>query len=238
MHQKQWEFLKKKFELNQLGHAYLFSGAKGAGKKDFAQKFVRFIGCKFPDLMVVESDGEEIPIAKIREIQNFLSYKSYYGGFRAVIVNNAERMNQEAQSCFLKTLEEPKGSTVLILISSRPDMILPTIFSRCQLVKFLGRLAEDKKSAEEEAKITESFLKIMPRDFAEKFRYAKDLDLDRNKLAKILEALQKHFRKQLLNDFSDKKTRKILEILEEISQKLLFANINPRLALEILLMNI
>ena len=136
-HNKQWEFLKNKLETGQLSHAYLFTGQEGIGKKIFAKEFAEFVGCKFPDLTVVESDkGKEIPIAKIREIQNFLAYKSYNGGFKIVVVDNAELMNQEAQSCFLKTLEEPKGKTLLLLISSKPDMILPTIYSRCQQVKF------------------------------------------------------------------------------------------------------
>jgi DNA polymerase III delta prime subunit len=80
------------------------------GKKEFAKEFAEFIGCKFPDLMCIKpEEGGQIQIAKIREAQNFLSFKSYYGGFKSVIVQDAEKMNQEAQSCFLKTLEEPKG---------------------------------------------------------------------------------------------------------------------------------
>jgi DNA polymerase III gamma/tau subunit len=75
-HKKQWEFLKKKFELNQLSHAYLFIGYREIGKRTFAKEFAEFIGCKFPDLMLVEPEGgKEISIKKIREVQNFLAYK-------------------------------------------------------------------------------------------------------------------------------------------------------------------
>ena len=53
-HKKQWEFLKNKFEANQLSHAYLFSGEEGIGKKLFAKEFSELVECKFPDLKIVE----------------------------------------------------------------------------------------------------------------------------------------------------------------------------------------
>ena len=59
-HQKQWEFLKKKFELNQLSHAYLFVGQEGIGKKLFAKEFSEFLGCKFPDLKIVTKKEDKV----------------------------------------------------------------------------------------------------------------------------------------------------------------------------------
>ena len=156
-HKKQWNFLKNKFENNQLSHAYLFTGADRIGKKAFATELVKLVSCNnqekpcqkcfsclsiekgnFPDFKIIskKEDKSEIEISQIREIQNFLSYKSYYGSFKVVLIDGAELLNQEAQSCLLKTLEEPKGQTILFLISSKPDMLLPTIFSRCQTMKF------------------------------------------------------------------------------------------------------
>src|SRR5439155_12638026 len=111
----------------------------------------------YPDLLFIKSsnsqssikdevDKMEIDVAQVREAQNFLSYKSYYGGFKAVIVDDADRMNQEAQSCFLKTLEEPKGKTIIILNSSKPQILLQTITSRSQEIKFFNVKTEDLKS--------------------------------------------------------------------------------------------
>jgi DNA polymerase-3 subunit delta' len=238
-HKKQWEFIKNKFESEQLSHAYLFTGANGLGKKDFAKQLAELVGCKFPDLMVVEPEGEkEISIAKTREVQNFLSYKSYNGGFKIVIVDYAHLMNQEAQSCFLKTLEEPKGKTLLILISSRPDMLLPTIFSRCQTIKFLGKPILDRQKIEEENKILHELLQVAGGDLSEKFKYAKALNPESSTVAKIVLVLQKYFREKLLSNPSDKKAKMILKLSEEINTKLLFTNANPKLALEILLMEI
>jgi len=241
-HEKQWEFLKRTFEAKQLSHAYLFSGEKGIGKKDFANSLVDFIGCKFPDLMVIEpnerdekfGDGGDIKIAKIRDVQNFLSYKSYNGGFKGVIIDEAEKMNAEAQNCFLKTLEEPKGDTVLFLITSRPDMLLATIFSRCQQVKFFREKGQ-KDSPElvkKEADILEQIIPVLHADFAEKFKYTKGIDFQKQSATEIIYVLQKYLRKDII------KNKKILELTEEISKKILFSNANPKLALEILLMEI
>lgn len=190
-HQKQWEFLRNKFEKKSLSHAYLFSGQEGIGKKLFAEKFTEFVGCKFPDLKIILKkeaaqqgeprqgrDKTEISIAQIREVQNFLSYKSYNGGYKAVIVDDAHLMNLEAQNCFLKTLEEPKGETLLFLISSKPDLLLPTIFSRCQQMKFFRpkKLPENKEKTDREKEILKELLPILNASLAEKFKYVKSKD--------------------------------------------------------------
>ncbi|MGA2417889.1 MAG: AAA family ATPase [Candidatus Staskawiczbacteria bacterium] len=244
-HQKQWEFLKKKSEANQLSHAYLFTGTEGIGKKLFANAFAEFLGCKFPDLKIVEKkeDKTEIDISQVREVQNFLSYKSYNGGFKIVIVDGAENMNQEAQSCFLKTLEEPKGQTILFLISSKPDMLLPTIFSRCQIMKFFKPkgLPINYEKKEKEKELLKGLLAVVGNDFSEKFKYVKGIDFEKQSAAEIVQVLQKHLRQQLLSKIGTPEVKKIkqtLELTQEISNKLLFTNANPKLALEILLMEI
>jgi DNA polymerase-3 subunit delta' len=242
-HQKQWDFLKNKFETDQLSHAYLFSGQDQIGKKLVATKFAEYIGCKFPDLMIIVSDqGKEIPISKVREAQNFLGYKSYNGGYKIVIVDEADKMNSEAQNCFLKTLEEPKGRTILFLISSKPDLLLSTIFSRCQLVKFFKPkdLPENKEKLEKEQNLLKDLLPILTSNLSEKFKYVKSIDFDKQNASEIVEVLQKYLRQQFLSRVSQNEKvgdlKRKLEITEDINNKLLFTNANSKLALEILLM--
>ena len=244
-HKKQWEFLKNKLEAGQLSHTYLFTGAEGIGKKLFAKEFANFVGCKFPDLKIVEKkeDKTEIDVSQIREVQNFLAYKSYNGGFKIVIIDNAHLMNQEAQNCFLKTLEEPKGETILFLISSKPDMLLPTIFSRCQAIKFSKpkNLPENPEKIEKEKEILKSLIPVLKSDFAEKFKYVKSIDFEKQKIGDILEVMQKYFRQEFLLKIGTPEVKKIknnLELIEDINQKLIFTNASPKLALEILLMEV
>ena len=211
-------------------------------------------------MLVEPEDGKEIPISKIREVQNFLSYKSYYSSaYKSVIVDNAEKMNREAQSCFLKTLEEPKGKTLLILISSKPDMLLPTIFSRCQTIKFLGKPVLSQAKIDEEKKLLHDLLDIACQGFSQKFKYVKSLDIEQQKLSDILEIFQKYLRyllflkigagqlaeQEYFSDVPDvfknypvSKIKKIINLSEEINSKMIFANANPKLAMEILLMEL
>ena len=273
-YQKQWEFLKNKFEAEQLAHAYLFSGQDIAGINLFAKEFIKSINSldilnakqqaslidneNFPDLMVVKSiyskssvdnekDMMEIDISQIREVNNFLSYKSYYGGYKTVVVHDAHRMNVEAQSSFLKTLEEPKGKTLIILISSKPEALLNTITSRCQEVTFF--LSQKEKLLETEQVEFGELLTIINSDLATKFQYAKKVNLEGDNFNNILYFLQKYFRKFLLieigalkgektHNYSLEKLKNIIRLIENINYQTIKSNLNNKLALEVLLLEI
>jgi len=99
-----------------------------------------------PDVLLIEPEiiekkgakkEQEISIGKIREIQHQLSLFPYRGPYKIVIIDSAHKMTKEAANALLKTLEEPTKNTVLILISSAPQFLLPTVISRCLLIKFL-----------------------------------------------------------------------------------------------------
>jgi len=200
-----------------------------------------------------KKDSLEIDVGQIRDAQNFLSYKSYYGSFKSVIVEDAERMNVEAQSCFLKTLEEPKGKTLIILVSSKPDMLLPTITSRCQALKFTKPkdLPVNKQRAEREQAILKDLMAVINLDLSDKFKYVKSLDFEEQDVREILEVMQRYLRGLLLEEtgvakkndtiigakkYSVQKIKDTLNLIEDISNRLLFTNASPKLALEILLM--
>ncbi|HAP66506.1 MAG TPA: DNA polymerase III subunit delta' [Nitrospinae bacterium] len=83
-----------------------------------------------------DKESKSIKIGAIRELQRRLSLKSYEGKKKLAIIDNAEDMTREALNSFLKTLEEPLGETVIILITSNTHSLLPTVVSRCQVIKF------------------------------------------------------------------------------------------------------
>ena len=83
-----------------------------------------------------EGDGGQITVAAIRQLQESLSYKSFEGNWKIAIIDNAEKLNPSAANAFLQTLEEPSPLSLFMLISSRPEMLLPTIRSRCQRINF------------------------------------------------------------------------------------------------------
>lgn len=100
-----------------------------------------------PDVLLVEPEiietkGRikelEIGIGKIRDIRRAVSLFPYYGPYKIVVINQADRLSREAANAFLKTLEEPTPKTIMILVSSSYQNLLSTIVSRCLLIKFLS----------------------------------------------------------------------------------------------------
>lgn len=143
-HQKQINYLKRLADSAKIPHALLFVGQDQLGKKTVALEFARslikeeFRGDQHPDLILVsrETGESEIKIAQIRGLIWKLSLRPYSAPWKIAILDEADRMTGEAQNCFLKTLEEPTDKTLVILIVRHLNLLLPTILSRCQAIKF------------------------------------------------------------------------------------------------------
>ena len=165
-HHTCWKTLIERKASGQLPHAMLFTGPAGVGKNQFADLFVRATLCRqpasngllcgecrgcqltraetHPDIRWVMplEEGKVIGVDQIREITQYLSLKSQYGGYKLVIVSPADKMNINAANSLLKTLEEPPADTVLILITAKPARLTATIRSRCQKISFIKPSAE------------------------------------------------------------------------------------------------
>jgi len=171
----------------------------------------------FPDFISIESQNVagEIQISQIRELIKKLSLRPYASSFKIAVLNNAHLMTEEAQNCFLKFLEEPRGKTILILTTGYPDTLLPTIISRVHKIEeiknyFLEQNISEKKAGElsslsegkpgralnfyfnpekleEEKKLVTDLIKISRSELAFRFRYAKSFsDLSSGKLKNVL----------------------------------------------------
>jgi DNA polymerase-3 subunit delta' len=84
-----------------------------------------------PDFCVVAPEGDAIKIGQIREMKWRIALKPNEASIKTWIIDDADRMTEEAQNCLLKVLEEPPGDSLIILLSEDPGMMLPTISSRC-----------------------------------------------------------------------------------------------------------
>jgi DNA polymerase III subunit delta' len=148
-----------------LPPSLIFAGPEGVGKRMAAVALAQLMNCTgspglsgsdscgvcapckriargvHADVLIVEpGDTGAIKIDQVREAVERAAYRPFEGRRRVVIVDNADALNAEAQNALLKTLEEPPAASTFILVTSRPDMLLPTVRSRCQRLRF-GRLA-------------------------------------------------------------------------------------------------
>lgn len=150
--------LKNVTNSNAISHSYLFVGEEGIGKKQIAREFSKMILClsqekencnqcdsciKFisnnnPDFIEISEDGNSIKIAQIRELQEKIYQKPIVSSRKVVIIDNSEKMTEEAQNSLLKTLEEPPEYIVIILITSNENKLLNTIKSRCLKLSFVN----------------------------------------------------------------------------------------------------
>ena len=101
-----------------------------------------------PDVPIVEpGESGAIKIDQVREIVGRAAYRPFEGRRRVVIVDGADALVTAAQHALLKTLEEPPPSSVFILVTSRPDSLLPTVLSRCPQLRFRPLAADDIAAA-------------------------------------------------------------------------------------------
>lgn len=160
--------LKQSHEAGRLAHAYLIVGSPRGDAMALAESLLQLVFCtskkkpcgtcagcakvksrRHPDVLWLEpeSKSRKITIEQIRdELQPRISQTSFEGGWKAGVLVHAERLTDNAANSFLKTLEEPPGASLLLLLTDAVQHLLPTIISRCQkLVLSAGQdLIEDE----------------------------------------------------------------------------------------------
>jgi len=155
--------LSKSLENNRLPHSLLFVGPEGVGKEEAALVVAKTLNClkrnddaceecssceainkkKFPDVMVLSPEKDVIKIDQMRLLKSTAYLKPMIGKRRVFIVSEAEKMYDEASNSLLKILEEPPSFSHILLLTSKLDLILPTIQSRCQTLSFAPVFRED-----------------------------------------------------------------------------------------------
>ena len=144
--------LRRALETGRVAHAYAFVGPTGSGRFTtalaFASELLRADAARgHPDLHVVAPTPPDsnprgaraIRIGAIRELERRASLRPALAAWRVLIVDEADRMTDDAPQAFLKFLEEPPPATVVILVLSRARAVPATVISRCQIVRFRPR---------------------------------------------------------------------------------------------------
>jgi DNA polymerase III gamma/tau subunit len=113
-------FFQKLAERRRLAHAYLFSGNDESQKQKIIKDFFAYANIQLADQVHIHPTNEEISIGDIRELNALLSMSAWNSFYKIAVIHSAHTMNKEAQSAFLKLLEEPKGNTVFFLFILEP----------------------------------------------------------------------------------------------------------------------
>ncbi len=152
-HTDEIRHLKNAVLNDRVSHAYLFTGDEGSGKRTLADAFAMNLVCEkhgddacltcsackkamdhnHPDIIYVTHEKPNlITVDEIRsQVVNTVDILPYESERKIYIIAEAEKMNQQAQNALLKTIEEPPAYVVILLTTSSPEALLPTIRSRC-----------------------------------------------------------------------------------------------------------
>ncbi len=164
----------------------------------------------------IKSGSEIIKIAQIRNIKTFLSQRSINSEKKIVLIIDAHLLNESASNCLLKTLEEPSNG-IFILLTSKLNLLLDTIISRCQLVRFRSFSGKEIKS------VLKEYLETSKLDINAKLKFEDLINSANGSPNQLLKNIE------IWNDFSDeiskldfpiKNSLEILEISKSISEKL------------------
>jgi DNA polymerase-3 subunit delta' len=159
--QRNKEILQRSLKNGRVNSTLIFAGPDGVGKRQFALAFAKAVNCQkapagayapdgcdecsvcrrvdaggYGDVTVIRPDGQFIKIAQTREMAEEVYFRPREGRQRFFIIDEADRLREEAANSLLKTLEEPPPTSTIILLTARPDALLLTIRSRAQRLNF------------------------------------------------------------------------------------------------------
>jgi len=164
-HEKCWDMFQSAWHSGKFHHGWILAGPRGIGKAAFAKRMAQsildadgrhialFKASTYPDLHIVSRPPKEDPkpgegidpkaelkrsinVDQIRKLQSILTTKASMSDKRVIIIDAADDMERSGANALLKSLEEPPQGTIFFLISHASEKLLPTIKSRCQIMRF------------------------------------------------------------------------------------------------------
>ncbi|HUW65862.1 MAG TPA: hypothetical protein VMW83_14455 [Spirochaetia bacterium] len=205
----------------RLAHAYLFLGAGGAGA--LAENLAAMLLCRapenahacgscpdcrqlaggfHPDLTLVAPAPNSIKIEQIRELQKVANLEPYQAGCKVFVVNEAQKMTDDAANCLLKSLEEPTENVFFILVADNGEEMLPTVVSRCQKFFVTGRLEAGTEAAT--GQLAGFMAAWQARDVSSLLKLGEGLAEDKKLAGRFLDQLAVFYRDQVVRSETGK----------------------------------
>lgn len=217
--------------------AYLIIGNNPEQQKKEARKICQKLGVSFkanhPDALIVEPE-RSIGIDQIRQIKDFLTKKNWQGkGKKLVVIWQAQLMTPEAQNAFLKTLEEPPGNSLIILLANNKNALLPTIISRCHLINLVPT------PKQKEAVLQVNWQELVNLSLDQRLKTAESIAQDREKAQAWLENLIFTLQNQLVKEENSSlaEMARWLRLASQARQMLL-DNVSPLYVLDWLMLKL
>ena len=159
------DMLRQHAARGEVRHAYLFCGPPGLGRRTLALRLAQALNCtnpvaagvpcgqcrdckqieamQHPDMNVIQAESEDgtakeggtLKVDQVREVQHALSLKPYQEKYRVALFLRFQEANDNAANALLKTLEEPPAHAILLLTADNPEQLLPTVVSRCEILR-------------------------------------------------------------------------------------------------------
>ena len=233
-------YLKSIIKSKSFANGYIFYGAEGVGKKQTALQFIieifkqsspirnveeRITNNNHPDFLIIESNSsletksgsEIIKIAQIRNIKTFLGQKSINSEKKIVLIIDAHLLNEAASNCLLKILEEPSNG-IFILLTSKLNLLLDTIISRCQIIRFKSFSSKQINSILKDNLDLSKFTRNAKLNFEDLINSANGSPNQLLKNIEIWNELSDEITSKL--EYPPKDSQEILEVSKLISDKL------------------
>ncbi len=235
------KLLSKMIESDNVSHAYLFNGNNAELLYRLALSFAASVNCPqkgcgncivcrntikgvYPNVLVIEPEGNILRIEEIARLQKFMGLSSYIPGKKICIIKESELMNQEAGNRLLKTLEDPPDEdSIFLLLTEDISVMLPTVVSRCLVYNWNFKFDKDALGKADfeimDKYLDEGIKKILKGDPERHSAAAMDLTLRLVEILKKMEAavktdLEKDFIEIRRSDFEKSDINKYIEILK------------------------
>lgn len=228
------DIIKNQIINNKLGHCYIINTNNPALGHEKIKSVVDYLSINSEDIISLDQQ-DNIKISEIRYLQKQVNFKPYSSKYKIIIIERADNLTPEAANAILKTLEEPPRDAIFFLISSNLANILPTIISRSQIIKINDIKINQNKilSLETERKMSD----IKNMKVYEKFALINAIIKgdDKNEINEMLLTWLQYFHQNIIGEI---KSRSMIKKISQTIKYLSDTNVNKKLLLENLIINI